>query len=220
MGAALTASGAVLSGPVSLWLVNATHPQPAWRGAATFVANYHPLQTLPFFLGFALVGGIVTLLASLALLAGPAERPRAWLALTLGGAFAALVFLNYTVQTTFVPLLVHGYVPADAPVLAAFTMSNPSSLGWSIEMWAYAVAGVATWLASPVFSGGALERATAFLFALNGPAGIGSALATAFVPGWSLTVLGLVAFGVWNLLVVVMALAAWAAFRRRHTNGA
>jgi hypothetical protein len=214
-GAALTAAGALLSGPVSLVLVNATHPEPPWRDAATFVASYHPIQTLPFFLGFVLVGGLLTLLTSLALLAGPAERGRAMLGLALGAAFAALVVLNYTVQTTFVPLLVSSYTPDDAPVLAALTMSNPRSLGWSLEMWAYGVVGVATWLAAPVFSGDRLERATSLLFVLNGPGSIASALATAFIPGWALTVPGLVAFTLWNVLVIAMALAAGVVFRRR-----
>lgn len=215
VGATLTVAGALLSGPASLALVNATHPQPPWRDARTFVASYHPLQTLPFFLGFLLVGGLLTLLVVLTLLAAPTERPRAVLGLALGAAFAALVLLNYTVQTTFVPLLVGTYTEADAPVLAAFTMSNPSSLGWSIEMWAYGAAGVATWLAAPVFSGSRLERATRALFALNGPLSIASAVATAFVPGWALTVPGFVAFGVWNALVIAMAAAAFVVFRRR-----
>jgi hypothetical protein len=194
--------------------VSATHPQPPWRDARTFVASYHPLQTLPFFLGFLLVGGLLTLLASLALLATAEQRPRAVLGLAFGAAFTALVFLNYTIQTTFVPLLASTFTEVDAPVLTAFTMANPSSLGWSIEMWAYGSAGIATWLSACVFTGGRLERATRAMFVLNGPLSLASAVATAFVPGWALTVPGFVGFGVWNALVIAMAAAAGVGFLR------
>ncbi len=215
-GAWLTLFGALLSGPLSLLLVTATHPQPAWQDAAVFVRHFHPLQTLPFFLGFALVGGLLTLVVSLSELAPAELRARAKLASALAVAFAALVFLNYAVQTTFVPLLVDQYRDTDSAVLSAFTMSNPDSLGWCIEMWAYAVAGVATWLAAPVFSGDGLARATRLTFTANGPTSVVSALATALVPGWALTTPGLLAFLVWNGLVVAMSVLALLSLARRQ----
>jgi hypothetical protein len=215
-GAWLTLLGTLLSGPLSLALVNSTHPQPTWRDATTFVRHFHPLQTLPFFLGFALVGGLLTLVVSLADLAPAALRPRARLGAALACAFAALVFLNYAVQTTFVPLLIEGYREADGPLLAAFTMSNPRSLGWCLEMWAYGVAGVATWLVAPVFAGGGLARATRVTFAANGPVSIASALATALIPGWVMTTIGLSLFMLWNALVVAMSVLALLCLRSRE----
>jgi hypothetical protein len=214
----MTLGGAILSGPVALLVVDSTHPQPPWRDAATFVAHYHPLQTLPFFLGFLLVGGLVTSVTSLSSLAGPENAPRARVAVAVVSAFAALVFFNYIVQTTFVPLLVQGYRETNAPVLAALTMSNPSSLGWCIEMWAYALAGVATWLSAAVFERGGVELLARIAFTLNGPLSIASAFATAFVPGWALTTAGLVAFGAWNLLLVVMCGLALVALRERQAR--
>lgn len=214
-GALSTLLGALLSGPVSLWLVGITHPQPPWRDARTFVEHFHVIQTLPFFLGFFLVGGLLALLASLARLAPPEAHARALLAFGLGCAFAALVFFNYAVQTTFVPLLARAYTAADAPILAAYTMSNPRSLGWSLEFWAYGVVGVATWLAAPSFAGSPVERLTAALCTLNGPLSVASALLTPFVPGWALTTPGLVAFGIWNLVVIALGAAAFVALRRR-----
>jgi hypothetical protein len=217
-GAWLTLSGALLSGPLSLLLVNATHPQPEWRDAASFVRHFHPLQTLPFFLGFALVGGLLTLVVSLSELCPLELRARSKLASALAVAFAALVFLNYAVQTTFVPLLVDRFRDSDGPVLSAFTMANPKSLGWCIEMWAYAVAGVATWLVAPVFAGGGLARATRVTFVANGPTSVASALATALVPGWALTTPGLVAFIVWNGLVVAMSVLALLSLAQRERS--
>lgn len=217
-GAWMTLAGALLSGPISLVLVNSTHPQPPWQDSAAFVRQYHPIQTLPFFLGFALVGGLVVMTVGVSLLARPEHRVRASVAVALISAFSALVFLNYIVQTTFVPLLVRDYGSPSAPVIAALTMSNPNSLGWCLEMWAYALAGVATWLVAAVFEQGRLEKATRLAFTVNGPTSIASALATAFVPGWALTTTGLVAFGVWNLLLVAMCALALVALRARRTR--
>src|SRR3954466_11350640 len=136
----------------------------AWM---TFARQYHPLQTLPFFLGFVLVAGLVVMTASVSLLAKPEQRARVSVAVALISSFSALVFLNYVVQTTFVPLLVRGYSSSSAPVVAALTMSNPNSLGWCLEMWAYALAGVATWLIAVVFEQGKLEKAARLAFAAN-----------------------------------------------------
>jgi hypothetical protein len=215
-GTWLTLAGALLSGPISLVLVNATHSQPPWHDSATFVRHYHPIQTLPFFLGFLLVTGLVVMTASLSLLAKPEQRARVTVAVALISAFSALVFLNYIVQTTFVPLLVRDHGSANAPLVAALTMSNPNSLGWCLEMWAYALAGVATWLSAVVFEGGKLEMAARFVFTANGPTSIASALATAFIPGWALTTAGLVAFGAWNLLLVAMCALALLVLRARR----
>jgi hypothetical protein len=215
-GAAATLIGALLSGPVSLLLVNGTHPQPPWRGTSSFVQNYHAVQTLPFFFGFVLAAGFVALIAGLSALGGEALRARSNAALCLCSAFAALVFANYMLQTTFVPLRVQNY-PGDDALLGAVTMSNPDSLGWCLEMWAYAALGVATWLVAPVFAGGPLERATRWAFVVNGPLSLGSALATAILPGWVLTRPGLVAFFAWNLLVVAMAAFTLVALRRRRS---
>ena len=66
-GAVLTAAFALLSGPVSLWVVNATHPEPPWRDAATFVASYHPIPgwalTLPGLIGFGIWNVLVIAMA-------------------------------------------------------------------------------------------------------------------------------------------------------------
>jgi hypothetical protein len=56
--------GIVLSGPLALILINATHPQPGWAGAAIFALNYHPIQACPYLGGLALVAGLILLVAS------------------------------------------------------------------------------------------------------------------------------------------------------------
>jgi hypothetical protein len=218
--AACTLLGALLSGPIAMLAVNATHPQPAWQGPGVFVENYHPIQTLPFFLGFLLVSGLVALIASLHAVAEERHRALTGAALAFVAAFAALVFLNYVIQTTFVPALVSAYTEPDGAILSAFTMSNPRSLGWGLEMWGYGLLGVATWLVAPVFRGSKLERAASWAFVANGPASIVPAVWTALDPGWELTAPGLVSFAVWNLLVVVMAILAFLVFRLSSWSGA
>jgi hypothetical protein len=214
IGAALALAGALTSGPLGLWLVGATHPQPPWRDAATFVAAYHWVQLVPYVFGFALVTGFVLLIAGLHASASESIRARTSAALVFAAAFAAMILMNYAIQTTFIPALVGAWSPEQAPVLESLTMSNPGSLAWALEMWGYAVLGVATWLAAPAFAGPGLPDWTARLFFWNGPLSIGSAILTAASPGWVLTEAGLWAFGVWNLLVVMLAFCAFLAAPR------
>jgi len=214
--AAIALVGAILSGPLGIWLVNATHPQPPWRDAAAFVAAYHPVQTVPYYLGFLLVGGFVGLITSLHALAPAELRSRTLVAVPLAGAFAAMIFVNYAVQTTLVPALATGTAPEDGLVIGVFTMANPRSVGWALEMWGYAVLGVATWLVAPAFHGSAIERATKWLFVANGPVSVVGAVANAASPGWVMTPAGLVSFALWNVLVVAMAVMAIASMRARE----
>jgi hypothetical protein len=164
------------------------------------------------------VSGFIVLIASLHAVARNEQQALTGAALVFTAAFGALVFLNYVLQTTFVPSLVSGYSEANRPLVSAFTMSNPKSLGWGLEMWGYGLLGVATWLVAPVFQGSRLERATYWAFAANGPASIVPAFLTARDPGWVLTVPGLVSFATWNLLVVVMTILALLVFRRRASS--
>jgi hypothetical protein len=217
LGAIVTLAGIVLSGPVSLLLVR-LHPQPGWRGAEAFVRAYHPIQTLPYFTGFILVGGSLFLISALQALAPAAVRARAAAALGFAAAFAGMIFFNYVVQTTFVPALVREYRPEEGPIIAAFSLSNPRALGWGLEMWGYAVLGVATWLVAPAFNDfGRLGRVTGSLFVANGPISILGAVLTARDPGWVLSPAGFVLFGLWNLLMLVMmTLAAFTLSPRRR----
>lgn len=220
-GAICALVGAVTSGPLGLWLVQTTHPQPPWRDAATFVAAYHWVQLVPFIFGFMLVAGFVLLIAGLHSVAPLALRARTSASLAFAAAFAAMIFVNYAIQTTFIPALVGTWSTEPSGLLEALTMSNPRSLGWAIEMWGYAVLGVATWLAAPVFRGSLPSRWTARLFVLNGLVSIATAALTAIAPGWVMTESGLWAFGVWNLLIVILTLFAFlAAPRLRLDYGA
>jgi hypothetical protein len=211
-----TLLGIVLSGPLAVAVVATTHPQPTWRDAELFAVSYHGMQLLPYAGGIVLVGALVVLISSIHAFAPDEHRASTNAALVFTAAFAALILFNYVVQTTFVPALVSRYDESNAPLLAALTMSNPTSLAWGIEMWGWASFGLATWLVAPVFRGGRLERATAFAFGANGPVSIAGALWTVVRPGWVMTPAGLAAFACWNVLLAVMVALAWVTLRRRR----
>ncbi|HEX2877917.1 MAG TPA: hypothetical protein VHO25_00135 [Polyangiaceae bacterium] len=208
-----TAAGIVLSGPLALLLVNATHPQPPWENAATFAEHYHPIQVVPYLGGILLVTALVMLLATIHVLALDQHKLRTTAALVFTAAFATLIFFNYVVQTTFLPELARTYQDHYAGTLSALSMSNPKSLAWGIEMWGWGLFGLATWLVAPVFQGNRTARLTAQLFVANGIVSIVGTLWTVLQPGWCMTPIGLMAFASWNLLLLVMVFQAWRAFR-------
>lgn len=214
-GAGLTLGGIALSGPLALAVVEMTRPQPPWQGVEPFVNSFHWVQLLPYAGGLVLVTGLVLLTAAVHAAARVDQRGLASAALVFVSAFAALIFFNYIVQTTFVPSLVSARDPQSAPLIAGLTMANPRSLAWAIEMWGYGLLGVGTWLLAPVFGGSGIERATSALFIANGVVSIATALMTTAWPGWVQTPLGLAAFGVWNVLLALMAVFALVTFRRR-----
>ena len=208
-------AGILLSGPFALWIVGLVHPQPAWQGPARFVAEAHWIQRLPYLGGLVLVGGCVALVAALSPLVPRVHRGRANLALALSAAFAALILLNYIIQTTFVPTLAS---PEQDALIAAFTMTNPRSLAWALEMWGYGVYGIATWAIAAAFGSSRLERITAGAFIANGVTSIAGGIATTVWPGWVLTVAGGIAFAGWNLLVIVMAALVVTVMRHRPVH--
>lgn len=211
--ATIALAGALLSGPIGIALVQ-LRPQPAWTGPEAFARAYHPIQTIPYWFGFVLVGGSVGLIAALAASAREDLRARALAALALSSPFAALVSLNYVLQTTFVPSLSRNLTPETAPFVTALSLSNPRSLGWALEMWGYAVLGVATWLIAPALaSRGRWGRAASALFVANGPVSIAGAVLTAVGMGWLLAPVGLALFATWNVLFAAMLALAIVALR-------
>lgn len=212
-GAVLTLLGTLSSGPMALAVLQATHPQPSWQSPELFIANYHPVQLLPFGCGFLLVSGFALLLSGMHAAAPSERRAESTLAMVFTAAFATLIFFNYIVQTTFVPALVKSHDPAARSFIGVFSMSNPSSLAWGLEMWGYALLGVATWLMAPLLAGGRVARAAAHCFKANGIVSLAGGVFTAAAPGWVMTRPGMLAFVSWNVLVIVMAALALAVFR-------
>lgn len=213
--AAITLVGIALSGPVSLWAVGRVHPQPPWNGPEAFIENYHWVQTLPYWAGYALVAGYTGLIASLHCVAPRSLRARTTAALMFGSAFTAFIFLNYTLQATLLPRLTRHDAADLRPAIALLSMSNPASLGWALEMWGYALLGVATWLVAPTLSRTRLERWASRLLWANGVVSVAGALWAAGDPGWETTPAGMIAFVSWNVLAFAMSAATMVALIQR-----
>jgi hypothetical protein len=195
--AALVLVGAVLSGPVAMLVVVQVSPQPAWTSVSAFADNYHPVQALPYVLGYILLAGFVLFSASCHALAAAPLRPRASAALVFTGIYAALVFTNYTIQLGFIPRVL-----TDRPAyVAALTMANPGSFAWFLEMFGYAAMGVATWLVATSFRGSRRADVIRYLLIANGVLSILGAACTALFDRWVFSTAGLASFAGWNLLV-------------------
>lgn len=193
--------GAMLSGPVGTGLLVIFAPQPAWRDAATFILNYRPVQSIPFLLGFVLMFGSCLLTAASArLVKKEADKVLGSLALVAVGVYSALISLNYVVQTAYVPMLVR----ANEEFVGSFTMANPSSICWGVEMFGYLFQGFAFWLVAPAFEGGRFARSVRLFLVVNLLMSVAGAVAACVDIAWAMTPFGLVMFVAWNLVVAAL----------------
>jgi hypothetical protein len=102
LGAALTLIGTLLSGPLGVVLVAAVNPTPGWQGPRAFAAYYHPIQTFPYFAGFALVTGALVLMAALYRLAEEGEKTALLVAngvVSIMGGFVTATSLGWVYST-------------------------------------------------------------------------------------------------------------------------
>jgi hypothetical protein len=211
-------SGVVFSGLVfpllTLWL----HPQPAWRDAALFAESFHPLQTATFFLGFFLVIGSLLTFVSLYFLSRAEKKIYALSGLIVNIVFTAVVFINYIIQTTYIPYLATHYPPETASILPAFTMANPGSFAWALEMYGWGGIGLSFILMAFTFDKNRSGTLLKTLFLINGCCSVASALITSFDMTWLFTSAGLSALVIWNLLVLIIDifLLRWFALQQAH----
>lgn len=205
LGSLTALVGFILSGPVGFLLVQIIQPQPAWTSATNFVANYNSLQNIPYWFGFILVGGMLIFSAAHYLNAyeeKPLDKLQILLALIWTTIFAALVFFNYICQTGFIHHLASHYKPEYDTVISTLSMSNPNSLSWSIEMWGYAILGIATWLLSAFYR--KKNKPIYALLIANGIVSLLSAVLFTISEKWLLTTSGLIGYFFWNLLMIVL----------------
>ncbi len=215
VGATCSAAGIIFSGPVAVALVQWLHPQPEWAGALAWAANQHPVQMLPYLFGLPLVAGYLMQAIAIYGVAPPEEKPRTMLGLVLTAMFGTLILFNYLTQTTFMPALAQHYRPRLDSAVETFSLSNPVSLAWAIEMWAWGVLGIAGALWVRSLRGSNLEAITGDLLLANGAVSVAGVVVTVISPGWEFTAAGTAAYVGWNLLVLVTALMLlWVLVRR------
>lgn len=196
-------AGLLLSGPLGVVIVEWLSPQPLWTDVETFALHYRSLQGLPYLFGFVLLGSLLAFVAraSIILRGRPGEATRATLANLAAAIFGSLVFVNYTLQLAWLP---HAAM-ARSPFVELIAMTNPRSICWSFEMFAYTALAFALWAVAPVFE----RPLTRVLIVVNVAASVGAASIAAADPGWLMTTLGLVLYSLWNALVLaIMTLVA------------
>ncbi|MCC6682618.1 MAG: hypothetical protein IT445_17090 [Phycisphaeraceae bacterium] len=200
IAAAVVLAGIFLSGPVAVVLVEVLAPQPAWQGVTTFIEHFSWLQSLPYMFGFFIAGGFILLVSSIPVGEADDRRPFRSVALAFTSVSAGLIFFNYVMQTAFIPLSMH-----ESPeIVAAATMANPNSLGWALEMYGYAILGIATAFIAPLFGTSRRQRVIARLFVLNCILSVVGALLMPIFPGWVLTGTGMLLGAAWNILIAVV----------------
>lgn len=217
--ALIALTGFLLSGPVGLLLVKMIAPQPQWESPAVFANHYHIVQDVPFYFGFLLIGGMVMLMVGHYLTAENEpglSRFYTLLALSATAVFAALIFFNYVCQTTFVRHLALHYQPAYDAMIATFSMANPMSLCWGIEMWGYGILGVATWLLAVFYK--EKNRLIYWLLIGNGLLSVAGVVGTVVDVGWLLMAGGLAAYFLWNVLMVVLVVVMYRFWKAQQVS--
>jgi hypothetical protein len=205
LGAKTALFGFIMSGPVALVIVSLIRPQPAWTSPAAFAEHYSIIQNLPYYFGFFLVAGMFMIAAGLFLnYSGGDDEVRFRLLLALGATtvFSVLISFNYICQTTFVANLASEYHAGYDPAILIFSMANPLSLCWAIEMWGYGLLGIATWLMASYYTG--RNRWINWLLAANGGVSLVGAIWVSVDISWVMAPVGLMAYMVWNVLMIVV----------------
>jgi len=203
LGAVLVIIGIVLSGPPMVFLVEYLKPQPKWVDVDTFVSHFHKVQTLPYWFGFILLIGNILFIASASRLPNIGNKIQSTLAIICLIIYSTLVTINYAIQTTTVPAMVTN----PNITLEIFSMTNPTSLCWTIEMFAYAILGVSYWLVAMAFRGMGLLRVIKYLMIINGVASVLGILIPVIDPELLLESGSYIGYVIWNIFIVlIMAL--------------
>lgn len=205
LGAVVALTGYVMSGPVAFLIVRLWKPQPLWVSPDVFAENYSAIQDMPYYFGFLLIGGMLMLVAGHYLnFREDDDEKKFHLLVALGWTivFCTLISFNYICQTTFVRNLALHYTPEHDAAIAAFSMSNPLSFCWANEMWGYAFLGIATLLMAGYYRD--RNNVIRVLLIANGIVSVGSAVWTIVDINWVMTTAGLIAYFVWNVLMIVL----------------
>ncbi|MEW6508895.1 MAG: hypothetical protein AB1432_14235 [Bacteroidota bacterium] len=198
--AIITITGIILSGPIGI-LIAQIKPQPAWQGEIVFIANYHYVQTVPYLFGFLLILGFTLFMSASFRLASTGYQKILRIAANIFTAvYVAMIGLNYAIQTALVPALIY----KNPSFAGLFTMANPQSVGWILEMFGYGFLGIAAILIAPVFNKGIRMNLIRYLLTANGVISILGAAATTLGTNWLMEWPGIVSVVVWNLLILVI----------------
>ena len=210
--------GILFSGLLFPLLTAVIHPQPQWQSPELFIQSYHWLQTATFFCGYFLVLGSLLTFITLYFLAEKERKIWALSGLAINVIFTAIVFLNYIIQTTYVPYLSTNNPPETQYLLAAFSMANPGSLAWALEMWGWGGIGLSFIFMAFIFQNQKTEKTLRILFFINGICSLISAITTSVNMYWIFSPAGFAALIIWNLLVLVIDIFLLVYFKNLQLN--
>jgi hypothetical protein len=131
----------------------------------TATASIQPFATI---MGFLLTPTFLVVMACIHCYASESKKVFSLVGLSFAIIYATLISLNYFIQLTF--------VNQSTFDVSIFSMTNPQSMMWVIEVLGYFFMGLATLFAAPVFGSGRVEKIIKWLFIVNGILGIGALL--------------------------------------------
>jgi hypothetical protein len=131
----------------------------------TATASIQPFATI---IGFLLTPTFLVVMACIHCYASESKKVFSLVGLSFAIIYATLISLNYFIQLTF--------VNQSTFDVSIFSMTNPQSMMWVIEVLGYFFMGLATLFAAPVFGSGRVEKIIKWLFIVNGILGIGALL--------------------------------------------
>lgn len=106
-------------------------------------------------------------------------------------------------------------VSAITANIPEFTMANPGSFAWALEMYGWGGIGLSYLMMAGIFQKRSAQR---FLFLLNGISIIASALMTSFNMNWLFSPAGFAALITWNLLVLIIDIRLIRYFRQQKSS--
>ena len=127
----------------------------------TATASIQPFATI---VGFLLTSSFLIVMACIHCYAPEGKKVFSLVGLSFAIIYATLISVNYFIQLTF--------VNQNTFDVSIFSMTNPQSMMWVIEVLGYFFMGLATLFAAPVFGSSRIERLIKWLFIANGILGI------------------------------------------------
>lgn len=209
--------GIVFSGLIFPLISTIFFPQPQWVSSELFINSYHPVQTLTFFCGYFLVIGSLLTFIALYLLSME-KKIYALSGLIINVVFTAIIFLNYIIQTTYVPYLAANNPPETQYVLATFSMANAGSFAWALEMYGWGGIGLSFIFMAMAFGKSRQENILKILFIINGTSSCITAIITSINMNWIFTGAGFASLIIWNLLVLIIDLSLLRYFKNILTQ--
>jgi hypothetical protein len=210
--------GVIFSGLVFPVLTMVFCPQPLWEGPELFIKSFHPLQMGTFFCGFFLVIGSLLTFVALTFVTPAQKKIVAVSALAINILFTVVVFLNYIIQITYVPYLATHNPPETSSLLAAFTMANPGSFAWTLEMWGWGGVGLSFIFMAFIFDNDRVGRVLIGLFVGNGVSSLIAAIMTSIEMRWLFSAAGFASLITWNLLVLLIDFYLLLYFRKKQVE--